>query len=586
LLVGDFEAAVECCFQSGNLADALLLATCGEPELWAKTQQRYFEQETVKRPYLFVVSAVIRNHMDDLVANSNPRQWQETLAILSTYGKSDEFSRLCVALGNRLEEANDPQSASLCYMCGLSLDDSIRFWRTQLDEATDGATSESDETHLIALHDFAVKVFVILKAIGPTAAQQLSEDTVSLFAKYAQALAEQGLFVTAAKYVSDDIASSLMSPQSRILRDRLYRSRLSHRCLSAMGSAPEFPFTMVAVGASRGQVWAAEQRQQAQAQKQYEQQQQQMQAQQAQAQQQQYLQQQQQQQQAHVQAQHNYTSQQQQQTSTSYHVQTQQTSASYAQAPISAPQPSSSSDQLPAGWMALQDPNSGMMYYANQTTGETTWERPQAVTQQQQPYPMAPAQTSAQIDTLQASGHSTKSAKLASKYGDGFVSSASNPELAQQYGNVGTSNPYHGVERPGPAAVQSVNSAPVSATLNYDSLELPADLDAFRDSLAGVIQALKQTQLSAPDNRQLVEGEKSVAILVKKLARGDIFEETKATIFNMVMALVNRDYGAAAAMQTALVSSDWKSHKDWLKGMKVLIQLASRKLSAVHPPGY
>ena len=66
----------------------------------------------------------------------------------------------------------------------------------------------------------------------------------------------------------------------------------------------------------------------------------------------------------------------------------------------------------------------------------------------------------------------------------------------------------------------------------------------------------------------------------------DIFEETKGTVFNMVMALVNRDYGTAAAMQTALVSSDWKSHKDWLKGMKVLIQLASRKLSAVHPPGY
>ena len=28
--------------------------------------------------------------------------------------------------------------------------------------------------------------------------------------------------------------------------------------------------------------------------------------------------------------------------------------------------------------------------------------------------------------------------KLASKYGDGFVSSASHPELAAQYGNVGT----------------------------------------------------------------------------------------------------------------------------------------------------
>ena len=32
--------------------------------------------------------------------------------------------------------------------------------------------------------------------------------------------------------------------------------------------------------------------------------------------------------------------------------------------------------------------------------------------------------------------------KLASKYGDGFVTSSSHPELAAQYGNIVTSNPY------------------------------------------------------------------------------------------------------------------------------------------------
>lgn len=63
LLVGNFEAAVECCFRSGNLADALVLASCGGSELWTKTQQRYFESQSAKRPFLSVVSSIIHNQV-------------------------------------------------------------------------------------------------------------------------------------------------------------------------------------------------------------------------------------------------------------------------------------------------------------------------------------------------------------------------------------------------------------------------------------------------------------------------------------------------------------------------------------------
>jgi protein transport protein SEC31 len=63
LIVGNFEAAVECCFRTGNLADALILASCGGAELWSKTQERYFELEAKKRPFLCVVSAIIRNQV-------------------------------------------------------------------------------------------------------------------------------------------------------------------------------------------------------------------------------------------------------------------------------------------------------------------------------------------------------------------------------------------------------------------------------------------------------------------------------------------------------------------------------------------
>ena len=32
---------------------------------------------------------------------------------------------------------------------------------------------------------------------------------------------------------------------------------------------------------------------------------------------------------------------------------------------------------LPAGWMEVDDPNTGEVYYYNQTTGESAWEKPE-----------------------------------------------------------------------------------------------------------------------------------------------------------------------------------------------------------------
>lgn len=71
LLVGNFDAAVECCFRTGNLADALILASCGGADLWTKTQQRYFAEQSAKRPFLGTVSAIIHNQVRTL-QNATP----------------------------------------------------------------------------------------------------------------------------------------------------------------------------------------------------------------------------------------------------------------------------------------------------------------------------------------------------------------------------------------------------------------------------------------------------------------------------------------------------------------------------------
>ena len=77
-----------------------------------------------------------------------------------------------------------------------------------------------------------------------------------------------------------------------------------------------------------------------------------------------------------------------------------------------------------------------------QTTGESSWTPPQPVAAPQ-PAP-APMNGHQVVNSVQPSANGASSSgalktqKVANKYGDGFVTSASNPKLAEQYGNVGT----------------------------------------------------------------------------------------------------------------------------------------------------
>ena len=534
LMVGNFEAAVDCCFRTGNLADALVLASCGGPDLWSKTQERYFEAQGKKRPFLFVVSAIMQNDLDPLVQNSDVSNWRETLAILSTYGKSDEFPTLCIALGEKLDAAGDHFNASLCYMCALSLTKAVKHWRTKLEKQN---ASEGNSMNLKGLHDFVVKVSIFLQAAGFS--ESLAPEDEDLFCLYAEKLAEQGHLVTAAKYCRGESSSS------KILRDRLYRSRASQKCLAAMGGkAPEFPFSISDVQQNQASSRPSSQSNSKR---------------------------------SYGRSNSNRSISRSSGSKTGYsqtQQHTQQQLYSQAQQQVSV---SAVPTALKVGWAELQDPSSGRSYYANQTTGEVSWDKPEAA-----PAPAsAPvvAQPSSKVRS-KTSSSTSRNAKMASKYGDGFVTSASHPELASQYGNVGTSNPYHTSGRPGTATVNNayVDKPPVSG--NVDTI--PALKDEYQpipDTLLALIEALKGGQLSSVDKRQLAEAQKAVAIFSKRLALGDITDEIANQMLSMTNFLSAYDWPSATTTQTSLVSNEWKEHKEWLKGIKALVQLATKMYS-------
>lgn len=142
-----------------------------------------------------------------------------------------------------------------------------------------------------------------------------------------------------------------------------------------------------------------------------------------------------------------------------------------------------------------------------------------------------------------------------------------------------SSDPYHNTARPGTAQVSKTQKAPVSATtLDEGHLaDISADHHPIRDCLLSLVEALKQTQLSAIDKRQLAEAEKAVAILLKRLGRGDIPSDISEKVGAMTGYITSYDFRSAQSIQTGLVSHDWRDHKDWLKGFKALLQLATKK---------
>lgn len=143
-----------------------------------------------------------------------------------------------------------------------------------------------------------------------------------------------------------------------------------------------------------------------------------------------------------------------------------------------------------------------------------------------------------------------------------------------------SSNPYATTSRPGTAQVSATPKAPVSTDWDPTKIpELQAEYQPIQDCLTSLVEALKNLGLVSVDKRLLGEGEKAVAVMLKRLARGEISDEIGEKLLHMCGYINAYDFRSAQNVQTALVNSDWRDHKDWLKGTKSLLQLATKKFA-------
>ena len=224
ILIGDITTAVECCMQCGRFADALFIAGAGDQALWKRVRDEYANKQ--KDPFIRLVGYVMAEELEKFVQHADLSSWVETLVILVTYSRAENYRRLVEMLAERLEkERFDVRSAVLCYLACGSFSNTVRIWASM---------SHAQASQSQALQGLVEKMSCLFTAIRPQAVDPIFSHKMQ---QYATLLANSGRILAAMRcliLVPD-------STESRILKDRIYNA-----APAVMGqilrNPPPFPF--------------------------------------------------------------------------------------------------------------------------------------------------------------------------------------------------------------------------------------------------------------------------------------------------------------------------------------------------------
>jgi len=594
LLVGNFEAAVDCCLRYNRLADAVLLATCGGQDLWTRTQEAYFQRQR-NRPFMRTVASIIKSELSTLVEEADLEKWQETLAILSTYAKSEEFPGYCGKLGERLEkETRNLEAATLCYLCAVNVKKTVAIWVAKANQESQPHRRNA------ALQSLIEKVTVFRKALGSNG-DELEPEMVQKYVEYASLLASQGQLEIGSRYLK---MAGKQDWECQVLEDRLF-----HAGPFVQGSVPPpNPFTAIAQQqASQLQTQTAAQPTVSQTgQSQYS---------------------------------GNATSYSQpsaagsysqpaasnsaygQQSSTPAYAQQGQGGNSWGTAPQvptqaqQQQQPVGNYQQQPGrgyqqqqagGGYDQQEPINGYGHQQQHSAGNTwggnasqnsneqtkMYSQPQragngqqtanagynqtqpagqvyAQSQQQptQPQVFTPNAHATPAPTGGASGKAPDLSKLPK---DGFVSSARggyNSELQQKYSHHGAAPV--GQEKPAETSVSRPSG---------DTSQIQPELLTVVQALTQLKTTLEGMGLSGMEKKQMAEASKAVLVLSDKLNARSVSESVCSSLKEIGQFIAGNNYDECANINRKLIEEEWNQHKDWLKGFKGLFMLAKKRL--------
>ncbi|KAL1956947.1 hypothetical protein VTO42DRAFT_6694 [Malbranchea cinnamomea] len=172
LLLGQFDRALDICLQEDRMSDAFMVAICGGQKCIEKAQEAYLTKQEEGPSYVRLMASISGKNLWDVVHNADLANWKEAMAAICTFATDQEFSDLCEALGDRLEENARSQNsregrkdASFCYLASSKLEKVVSIWIEELQETENEKIQNSvDDTsfsiHIRLLQNFIEKVTV------------------------------------------------------------------------------------------------------------------------------------------------------------------------------------------------------------------------------------------------------------------------------------------------------------------------------------------------------------------------------------------------------------------------------------------
>ena len=106
--------------------------------------------------------------------------------------------------------------------------------------------------------------------------------------------------------------------------------------------------------------------------------------------------------------------------------------------------------------------------------------------------------------------------------------------------------------------------------------ELASALKKLGDGSGGGASGGKAVKLKPSEKRQVGDAEKAVSLLEQRMRAGAVSSSVEAQLAEMGRACASRNFSAAHQVNQRLSTTEWNTHKDWLKGLKFLIMLGQK----------
>jgi len=128
LIRGQLSTAAERCFEQGQEAEALLLASCAGPVTWTRTLSASIHRAGIQDATTkAILSSLVLGRFDELISHASDTDWRDLLALLLLQGTYADIVTGCTRLAERLH-SHDTTAALVCALCAGDVPLATRLW--------------------------------------------------------------------------------------------------------------------------------------------------------------------------------------------------------------------------------------------------------------------------------------------------------------------------------------------------------------------------------------------------------------------------------------------------------------------------